>query len=172
MINVEVKKHENRLLAAVREDIAAHERILEILAEQEASVRRPADERFQEATAALERELSRVPQRKIRRDRALKGLAEHFGVAASALTIGSIVERLREAPGEGLGEGLGDDDSALARDRERLRELAIEVKRSNRRVATLVRIHRQVTRELIQVVLGPSDGSDVHAGGSLIDAEV
>jgi len=164
VINIEVKKHENRLLAAVREDIAAHERILEILAEQEASVRRPADERFQEATAALERELSRVPQRKIRRDRVLKGLAEHFGVAASALTIGSVVERLSERPGEG--------DSALARDRERLRELAIEVKRCNRRVATLVRLHRQVTRELIQVVLGPSDGSDVHAGGSLIDAEV
>ncbi len=160
MINVEVKKHENRLIAAVREDIAAHERILEILAEQEASVRRPADERFQEATAALERELSRVPQRKIRRDRVLKGLAEHFGVASTALTIGSIVERL------------GDENSALARDRERLRELAIEVKRCNRRVATLVRLHRQVTRELIQVVLGPSDGSDVHAGGSLIDAEV
>jgi len=164
VINVEVKKHENRLLAAVREDIAAHERILGILVEQEASVRRPADERFQEATAALERELSRVPQRKIRRERALKGLAERFGVAASALTIGSIVDRLRKR--------LGDEDSALARDRERLRELAIEVKRCNRRVATLVRLHRQVTRELIQVVLGPSDGSDVHAGGSLIDAEV
>lgn len=160
MINVEVKKHENRLIAAVREDIAAHERILEILGEQEASVRRPADERFQEATAALERELSRVPQRKIRRDRALKGLAAHFGVTSTALTIGSIVERL------------GDENSALARDRQRLRELAEEVKRCNRRVATLVRLHRQVTRELIQVVLGPSDGSDVHAGGSLIDAEV
>lgn len=168
MINVEVKKHENRLLAAVRDDIAAHERILAILAEQEASVRRPADERFQEATAALERELSRVPQRKIRRDRVLKGLAEHFGVAASALTIGSVVERLSEIPGEKHCE----EGSALARDRERLRELAIEVKRCNRRVATLVRLHRQVTRELIQVVLGPSDGSDVHAGGSLIDAEV
>ena len=160
MISDDLKKQRNRLLAAVREDIAAHERILVILDAQEIHVRRPADDAFQQATAALERELSRVPQRKSRRERVLRDLAAHFGVSTSALTIGSICERL------------GTDGTALAQDREKLLELATEVKRRNRRVATLVRVHRQVTRELIQVVLGPTDGGDVHAGGSLIDAEV
>ena len=60
----------------------------------------------------------------------------------------------------------------LAAERAQLIEVSTEVGRRNRRMATLVRLHRQVTRELIQVVLGPEDGGDVHAGGSLIDAEV
>ena len=67
---------------------------------------------------------------------------------------------------------LGADGELLAAERTRLIEVCADVCRRNRRMATLVRLHRQVTRELIQVVLGPEDGGDVHEGGSLIDAEV
>ena len=75
-------------------------------------------------------------------------------------TVGSLVERL------------GSEGALLAAERAQLIELSQEVGSLNRRMATLVRLHRQVTRDLIQVVLGSEDGGDVHAGGSLIDAEV
>ena len=160
MSGVPSDKHVNRLVAVAREEVASQERIAALLERQEASVRRPGDEEFQAATAALETELAGAPQRASRRDRALRDLAAELRVAPSALTIGSVVERL------------GDRGAALAIERDRLRDAAREVQRRNRRVATLVRLHRQVTKELIQVVLGPSDGGDVHSGGSLIDAEV
>ena len=155
-----ITRHVHRLIVAIREEVAAHERILELLTAQEDSVRRPGDEAFQASTTALEAELGRTGQRTARRERALRDLASDFGVAQSAMTISSIVERL------------GDDGAILAQERDRLTEIAKEVQRRNRRVATLVRLHRQVTKELIQVVLGPMDGGDVLDGGSLIDAEV
>lgn len=160
MIDPSITRFAHRLVAALREDVAANERIAALLAVQEESVRHPGDAAFQEATSALETELKGAPMRTARRDRALGDLAGALGVARTALTIKSAVERL------------GADGAALAHERDRLAEVAHEVQVRNRRVATLVRLHRQVTKELIQVVLGPTDGGDVHSGGSLIDAEV
>ncbi len=150
----------NRLVVAIREEVSAHRRILELLSAQENSIRQPASAAFKAATEELEVQLKRSSQRTTRRERAVVALAGQFGVAPSAATVGSMVERL------------GEDGALLAAERAQLIEVSGEVGRRNRRMATLVRLHRQVTRELIQVVLGPEDGGDVHAGGSLIDAEV
>lgn len=150
----------NRLVIAIREEVASHEKIVELLTVQEGSIRNPAGEAFQAATLELEVELKRSAGRTARRERALTELAAELGVAPGAATIGSMVERL------------GADGELLAAERTRLIEVGADVRRRNRRMATLVRLHRQVTRELIQVVLGPEDGGDVHEGGSLIDAEV
>lgn len=159
-MSADLERALHRLVASVREDIAAHERIAEILGRQESSVRRPSSDEFTRATADLQAELGGAPARTARRDRALSGVAGVLGVPPFATTLGSVVLRA------------GDRGTALAQDRERLRELADEVDRRGRRVATLVRLHRQVARDLLQVVLGQEDGEDVHAGGSLIDAEV
>lgn len=150
----------NRLVIAIREEVATQRRILELLNAQEGSIRQPAGPAFKTATEELEVQLKRSSQRTARRERAVVALAEEFGVAPSAATVGSLVERL------------GVDGELLAVERAHLIEVSGEIGRLNRRMATLVRLHRQVTRELIQVVLGPEDGGDVHAGGSLIDAEV
>ena len=150
----------NRLVIAIREEVASHEKIVELLTVQEGSIRNPAGEAFQAATLELEVELKRSAGRTARRERALAELAAELGVAPGVATIGSMVERL------------GADGELLAAERARLIEVGADVRRRNRRMATLVRLHRQVTRELIQVVLGPEDGGDVHEGGSLIDAEV
>ncbi|MGD2016501.1 MAG: flagellar export chaperone FlgN [Planctomycetota bacterium] len=150
----------NRLVIAIREEVASHEKIVELLTVQEGSIRNPAGEAFQAATLELEVELKRSAGRTARRERALAELAAELGVAPGVATIGSMVERL------------GADGELLAAERTRLIEVGADVRRRNRRMATLVRLHRQVTRELIQVVLGPEDGGDVHEGGSLIDAEV
>ena len=150
----------NRLVIAIREEVASHEKIVELLTVQEGSIRNPAGEAFQAATLELEVELKRSAGRTARRERALAELAAELGVAPGVATIGSMVERL------------GADGELLAAERARLIDVGADVRRRNRRMATLVRLHRQVTRELIQVVLGPEDGGDVHEGGSLIDAEV
>jgi len=150
----------NRLVIASREEVASHEKIVELLTVQEGSIRNPAGEAFQAATLELEVELKRSAGRTARRERALAELAAELGVAPGVATIGSMVERL------------GADGELLAAERARLIDVGADVRRRNRRMATLVRLHRQVTRELIQVVLGPEDGGDVHEGGSLIDAEV
>ena len=156
----EVRRLCNRLLVSVREDVAAHERVLALLEQQEATITRPSDSQFSEATDALEQELERLPFRKGQRDRTLKQLGVAFGVEPSALTLGSIAERL------------GAAGAPLAIERVRLREAISKVQKVNRRVAALIRMHREVTREILDVVLGDGSGQTPLEGGTLIDAEV
>ena len=78
----------------------------------------------------------------------------------SALTLGSIVDRL------------GDAGAPLAQERERLRDVVLDVQRVNRRVAALIRMHREVTRDILNSVLGEGSGTLPFEGGTLIDAEV
>lgn len=154
------RRQAGRLLASLRDEVAAQERIAALLERQEQTVVSPSSDLFREATEALEAELGRAPHRATKRERVLRDLAELFGVARSALTITSLVERLGPA---------GD---ALRVERGRLESTVLEVQRRTRRVNALVRMHREVTRDLLQVVLGTEEGGDVHAGGTLIDAEV
>ncbi len=159
-VSAESRKLSNRLLVAVREDVAAHGRVLRLLQQQEQAVTRPSDPAFLEATEALELELERLPFRKGQRDRTLKELGRVFGVEPSALTLGSVAERL------------GDAGAPLAVERDRLRDAILEVQKVNRRVAALIRMHRDVTRDILNSVLGDGTGSAPLDGGTLIDAEV
>ena len=84
----------NRLVIAIREEVASHEKIVELLTVQEGSIRNPAGEAFQAATLELEVELKRSAGRTARRERALAELAAELGVAPGVATIGSMVERL------------------------------------------------------------------------------
>ncbi len=159
-VNQQLQKLSNRLLVAIREDVAAHQRVAELLRCQEESVIRPADTEFREATESLEQELERLPFRKAQRDRILKDLGTAFGIAPSLLTLPSVAERL------------GPAGAALLNERDRLRVIVAEVQRLNRRVAALVRMHREVTREILNAVLGDDTGRELLDGGTLIDAEV
>lgn len=159
-LSADVRKLCNRLLVAVREDVLAHERILKLLQNQEQTVTRPSDPIFLEATEALEHELERLPFRKGQRDRILKDLGAAFGVESSVLTLGSVADRLGKA------------GAPLALERTRLRDCVLEVQSVNRRVAAVIRMHRDVTREILNSVLGNGTGSVPLDGGTLIDAEV
>lgn len=152
-----------RLVAVLRDEVAAQERILELLERQESQVVAPSSEGFSAATEALEAELQRAPHRAQKRGKALSGLASAFGVSAQAMTLTSLVERLGAAP----------QAAAIAAERDRLAENAAHIQRRVRRVGALVRMHREVTRDLVQLILGSGeDGEDVRQGGTLIDAEV
>ena len=153
-------RYAGRLLAAVREETAAHGRIVELLARQEEHVTRPGTEEFRSATEALEAELARVPHRAKKRRQIMKDLAGAFGVSSKAMTLGSAAERL------------GERGAPLAAARDELQAVALETRRRTLRVSALVRMHREVTRDLLQVVLGGDDNHDVTEGGTLIDAEV
>ena len=157
---LERQRYTGRLLAAVREEVAAHGRIAELLALQEAAVVAPGSDAFRAATEKLEGELARAPHRTAKREKTIADLGAHFGVAPGALTLTSLAERLGEAGG------------ALAAERDRLQAAALETRRRTRRVNALVRMHREVTAELLQVVLGTDGEEDVRSGGTLIDAEV
>ena len=98
----------NRLVIAIREEVASHEKIVELLTVQEGSIRNPAGEAFQAATLELEVELKRSAGRTARRERALAELAAELGVAPGVATIGSMVERLG-ADGEDLYEADTED---------------------------------------------------------------
>ena len=153
-------RHANRVVAIMREEIAAHGRLHELLGRQEASVTAPGSEEFRDATIGLEAELARAPHRVSKRTQALADPAAALGVARGALTLSSAAERL------------GDDGAALALCRDELAACTEETRKRTLRVSALVRLHREVTRELLQVVLGAPEGDDVLDGGTLIDAEV
>ena len=156
------KRQLGRLVAVVRDELAAHERLAALLAQQEASVARPRSDAFREATLAIEAELARAPHRTQKRETALKAIGAELGVAGAALTLTSLAERF----------GAGGD--ALRDERDRLQSIALRTQARTRKVAALVRVHREVTRELLQSALGDEDEprGDVLSGGTLIDAEV
>ncbi|MFT6107180.1 MAG: hypothetical protein ACJA2W_000083 [Planctomycetota bacterium] len=158
--SLQARKLSNRLLVTIRDDVAAHDRVATRLRAQEASVVRPSDPVFREATSALESELERLPFRTNQRERIIRDLGKEFAIEPSTLTLRSIAERLGPAGRPLLAEG------------ERLRTSVKEVQRLNRRVAALIRMHRDVTREILNSVLGDGSGRNLLDGGTLIDAEV
>lgn len=160
--DAEIRRLTNRLVAVVRDEVAAHERLDALLERQEATVTAPSSDAFRTATEAIEAELARAPHRASKRNAVLESLGNALGVAAGALTLTSLCERL------------GDDAAALRPERDRLEEVANRTRKRTRKIAALVRMHREVTRELLQAVLGDGgeSGADVLSGGTLIDAEV
>ncbi|MEM8710372.1 MAG: hypothetical protein AAGG01_05430, partial [Planctomycetota bacterium] len=123
---VRLRRITNRLIVSLREDVAAHRRVKDLLGIQEVSVTRPSSAEFREATEALERELERLPFRSAQRDRHLKDLGSALGVQATSLTLASAAERL----GSELGE-------LLLVERETLLRVVEEVSQANRRVAVV-----------------------------------
>lgn len=159
-VRTQEARYAGRLLAAVRDETAAHGRLIGFLTQQEDFVTRPGTEEFRVATDGLQTELARVPHRAKKRAQIMKDLAAVFEVSPKAMTLGTAAERL------------GPRGAALDAAAAELQAVAIETRRRTLRVSALVRMHREVTRDLLQLVLGGEDNRDVAAGGTLIDAEV
>lgn len=153
-------RYAGRLLAAVRDETAAHGRLIGFLSQQEEFVTRPGTEEFRTATDGLQAELARVPHRAKKRAQIMKDLAAVFEVSPKAMTLGTAAERL------------GPRGAALEAAAQELKAVAVETRRRTLRVSALVRMHREVTRDLLQLVLGGDENRDVAGGGTLIDAEI
>jgi hypothetical protein len=148
------------LAAWARDERAAQEQTLEVLEEQERAVRARDLGAVDAAVERLRLIGERGAARGRRRDQLLSDLAQAWDVPRAALTLGSVVERL------------GDDGAALAELRRELRQGAAQVLRASRRVAVLVSTLRRVSGEVIEMLLTDEDGTPLHGGGALVDAEV
>lgn len=147
------------LAAWAREERAAQEEAVLVLRDQERAVRARDLDALEAASRRLEELGRRGALRARRRDRRLADLARIWSVPASALTLGSVAERL------------GSDGAELAELRGALRQGAAELLRVTRRVGALVAAFRRVAGEVVELLLTDEDGTPLHAGGGLVDAE-
>jgi hypothetical protein len=150
----------NRLEACVQEEIQARERTHELLVRQERAILDNRSQELAEATREIERELLCGVMRGARRAAVLAALEKHWGVPASAMTLGSIAERA------------GPGAERLLRLRADLRERSARVARQNRRVAALTRLHRRLIQDVLGALFQEESGAaPLAAAGTLVDAE-
>lgn len=154
----------NRVDALLREELASQRRLGALLEEQRRAVVARTPDALEDVTGRLEQELASAAARRQRRDELLRRVARTLGVAPSALTLGSLVERL------------GADGARLGELRLELRGAAADVVRANRQVAAAVALHRRLNQEVIELCFaetgGASTTSPLSGAGTLIDAEV
>lgn len=133
---------------------------LDLLEEQERAVRARDLDAVEAVGEQLRAQGARGATRARRRDQLLGELAAIWGVPRTALSLGSVAERL------------GKDDAGLAELRVELRHVAARVLRTSRRVAVLVNTFRRVSREVVEMLLTDEDGTPLHQGGGLVNEEV
>jgi len=150
-----------KLRTWIQEELASQERLHALLDEQEAAVRAGDLDALVRGGEAVERELAAGGPRARRRDASIAGLAAAFGVAPSALTLSSVVERLRRD---------GGDDAGLDRLRDELRRSTADVLKRGRRVGALVRAQHRLCAEVRSVLLGLGEVRAEDVEGRLVDA--
>jgi hypothetical protein len=146
------------LEAYVQEEIGAQRRTVSLLEAHEQALYTTLPAVIQEATKALEEDLRPVQARARRRDELLRAFGRLWGVEASTLTLGSLIERA------------GPDAERLQRQRQDLRDATAKVARQARRNAVAARTHQRLTADIIESLLAQG-GEPVENGGSLVNAE-
>jgi len=159
MSNVETLM--NHLEANAREELAAQDRFLAILDDQEQAILAGRSEGVLTASKSIETESAGSARRAASRKRLLKGISEAWRVPVDAMTLGSIAERA------------GARGAPLVDLRRDLRNKANEVALKNKRVASVARLHHHVIREVINTIFRDEEGGYLEgdAAGALIDAE-
>jgi hypothetical protein len=152
------QKFVNALEAWLVEEVAGKERLVRELERQENALVRGTPEEITSATQAIENEITLEIDRSRRREVIFARLGAHWNIAPVALTLGSIAERA--GPSGGRIEEL----------RDRLRLLASEALRRNRRVARLVHVHQSIVQETLTALVGSRDS--LAETGALFDARM
>ena len=150
----------NHLLGWARDELSSQGRLSALLERQEEATVAHNVGQVEEHTAAIQAELGRAPRRAERREAVVQGLAKHWQVPASQLTLTSIAERL------------GTGGEPLLQVRSDLRDMAAKLARQGRRLGRLLAVHRQLARETIEILLTDEQGNPLHDEGTLVDAEV
>jgi len=148
-----------QLEAYVQEEIGAQGRIHTLLEAQSAALSSGVPARISESTRALDAETESAQRRGARRATLIAGLAQAWGLAASSLTLSSIVART------------ADEGERLARQRLELERAVLRVRKLTRRNNTIARFHQRLSADLLQAVLAPENDARVTDGGTLVDAE-
>ncbi len=151
----------NHLEANAREELAAQDRFMTLLDEQERAIVSGRAEGVVQSSKSIEAESAQAARRAASRQQILKGISNAWQVPVTAMTLGSIAERA------------GAHGQRLADLRSELRSKTSDVIRKNRQVSAVARLHHHVIREVIGTIFS-DDGSgflDENASGNLIDAE-
>ncbi|MFT5048703.1 MAG: hypothetical protein ACI8QZ_000090 [Chlamydiales bacterium] len=158
----------NHLLAWVRTEISEQQRILVVLAEQEASISGGTPAEVESTTARVSEALTSQTDRRKRLEKILMRVAKDLGVPASTMTLGSAAERLGGGP-----DAMGARDASadqLWRMRAELRDIVKQVTDYNRRIASLIGLQRGIVRDVLSALLSDENGDPIQSEGSLIDA--
>jgi len=148
-----------QLEAYVQEELGAQGRLTGLLEAQERALLSHEREQLEAASTALQAEFIGAASRAKRRDELVGQLAKSWNVAASALSLSSIVRRF------------GADGERLRRQRVELERAVKRVQKLARRTASAARMHSRLSNEIVRACLSAADGVDVHEGGSLVNAE-
>lgn len=152
------QKFVNALEAWLVEEVLGKERLVRELERQEAALVRGTSDEITGATQAIETEIAQELERARRREVIFARLGAHWNIAPAALTLGSIAERA------------GPNGARIEELRNRLRALATDALRRNRRVARLVHVNQSIVQETLIALVGSRD--PLAETGALFDARV
>ena len=161
---MQLEAHLIQLEAWTQTEIAAQERMLALLADQEAAIGAGQSADLAASSKAIEAELCRGPRRERERAQLMRRIATTLGVAPDVLTLSSIVERA---------ENTGVGAERLAGRRDELRRATAAVLNKGRQIASLARYHTGLMEELMQLLIEDSVTDAPPAGesrGTLVDA--
>ncbi len=77
----------------------------------------------------------------------------------ATLSLGSVARRL------------GDEGATIEELRNELRGVVATVMKRNRRLASLIGLHRRINTDVMQLMLGCDSADEIQHGGTLVDAE-
>lgn len=150
----------NRLEAQARLDLEAEKAALQCLERLVDVVRAGSVAELESATLAIKSELESGQARALRRRALIESCAQHFGIAASLVTLGSLCERL------------GPPAAKLLDLRTELRAVAANIAHINRKLTAAIRLQRRIINDALAILLSDENGNPVDEQGTLINAEV
>jgi hypothetical protein len=156
----DVRALANRLIAWLQEELGAQQRLRGLLVEEERAIRAADADALSAAALRVEEEVRAGAARERRRGELMRAFGRAFGADPRALSLTSLAER--------LGAGTREAEAVL-HVRGELRQVAAEVARLGRRIASLARYHDKLFTELMGTLLGV-EASRSNEGGVLIDA--
>ena len=142
----------------VNEEISAKRAVLASIEAQERSIAANDPGSFENTVEEIGKLVPRDGHRAAKREHLLRQISEHWQIPVEALTLGSIVRRL------------GPEGEQLEELRGELRKVVAAVLKHNRRLASLIGMHRRLNRDIIQVVLGGDENRDIASSGTILDA--
>jgi hypothetical protein len=152
----------NQLAAWAQEELAVQDRLLALMKAQEDALREGQTADVERTGRELEAELASGADRERRRLRLMRSAGSAFGLPSKALTLNAVIRRAAE---------LGDDPSRLEGIRSELRERAVAVVMSGRRISALARYHQDFLGELLRAITAPHADDGEARNGVLVDAE-
>jgi hypothetical protein len=148
----------HELESYVQDEVGARQRMIDIVARQEAAVKDGRAVDLEQATRDLEHELTGQVERARRRERIFAGFAAAWQVAPAVLSLSSIAERI--GPGT---------DRLLAL-RAELRDATAALAKRNRRLAALTALYRRVLGDVIETIVRGENSAPLENTGTLVNA--